>query len=89
MEQLTNRPPAATTMKRLGEFQLSPLAFGISMKVITPITHPARCHLTIPMNFIMRGSKASCRTPMMIPVARRIYFDRHKREGVIGPIEDC
>lgn len=67
-KQLKIRLPITPTAKRLGEFQLRALVFGMSKKDTTVNTQPMRYHLTIPTSRVIRGSNVNWSIPNMIPV---------------------
>lgn len=83
------RLPNTHVAKRLGEFQLSFLAFGMTKKAPTVNTQPIRYHLTIPKNLMIRGSTVSWIIPSRTPVVSTSFLDpytasneTHGRNGV-------
>ena len=68
------RPPITPTAKRLWEFQLRFLAFGMRNMVTTTTTQHLQYHLTIPTSRIMRGSTVNWRIPKRIPTVSASFL---------------
>lgn len=73
------RPPITPTAKRLWEFQLRFLAFGMRKMVTTIITQLIRYHLTIPTSRIMKGSTVNWRIPKRIPTVSASFLGPHSQ----------
>lgn len=67
-QQLKSRLPNTPMAKRLEEFQVRFLVFGVSKKATTVKTQAVRYHRTIPTSLTIPGRTVNWMTPMRIPV---------------------